>query len=112
MASIQTYKGKGRDYGKTFYRMQPYLPNGKRATFRLGTGIKQARRTAVFIQELIDSRKADDDPNPATRAWINGIARQSADEATCKLLLKHDLIDELPRGTDKRTMKHWNHNRS
>jgi len=40
-ASLQAYSGKGKSANKTYYRIQPYLPCGKRVTIRLGSNTKQ-----------------------------------------------------------------------
>ena len=86
MAKLQSYAGKGRDANKTFYRIQPTLPNKQRTTFKLGTGIKNAERLAKHIYELIDSAKASEDPRPETRACTRPVRacwRRLSSPAAC-----------------------------
>ena len=70
MARLQKYNGKGKDVGKTFYRLQPYLPDGKRVTIRLGTGQKRAEKAVKAIEDLIESAKENVDLNASTKAWV------------------------------------------
>ncbi|MEC9096142.1 MAG: site-specific integrase, partial [Planctomycetota bacterium] len=70
MASLQKYPGRGKDTGKTFYRIQPYLPNGGRVTIRLGTGRKNAEKAVKAITDLIECKKVDENPNATTKAWL------------------------------------------
>ena len=70
MARLQKYIGKGKDDGKTFFRLQPYLPNGKRVTIRLGTGQKRAEKAVKAIEDLIESSKENVDLNASTKAWV------------------------------------------
>ena len=93
MSGLQSYPGKGKDEGKTFYRTQPYLPDGRRVTFRFGSGQKQAERSHKAIRDLIDSAKAEVDPTPATKSWIE----KTATEQLCKTLVECGLIEELPK---------------
>ena len=93
MSSLQSYPGKGKDAGKTFFRLQPYLPNGKRVTFRFGSGQKKAEASAKAIRDLIDCRKAGTDEfNATTKAWLENNAEQSV----CQVLIRHGLINDLP----------------
>jgi len=93
MASLQRYPGKGKDAGKTFYRIQPYLPEGKRVTFRFGSGQKKAETSAKAVGDLIDCRKAGtDELNATTKAWLESAAEKNV----CDLLVKYGLISELP----------------
>ena len=95
MASLQKYQGKGRDSGKTFYRIQPVLPNGRRPTIRLGTGSKKAESARRAIEDLIDAQRAGDEieASAATKAWV----AETADESLCKTLIEFGLIEELPQ---------------
>ena len=70
MARLQKYNGKGKDEGKAFYRIQPYLPCGRRVTIRLGTGQKRAEKAVKAIEDLIESSKENVDLNASTKAWI------------------------------------------
>lgn len=89
---LQNYKGSGKRSHQTLYRVQPYLPNGKRTTIRLGTGVKNAQKAAQAIGDLIDSQKAGVDPNPETKGWLEN----SASSQICQQLLKKSLIGKLP----------------
>ena len=91
-ASLQSYKGKGKSAGKIFYRIQPYLPSGKRATIRLGTGKKQATAARNAIDDLVDSSDANVDPSAATKLWLESVAT----EAVCKSLVRLKIISEMP----------------
>lgn len=83
MGSLQKIKGKGKDAGKTFYRIQPYV-NGKRVTIRFGTGQKQAEVSRTAIADLIDCQQAgSDELNAASKSWL----QNTADLAMCELLL-------------------------
>ena len=93
MSSLQSYPGKGKDAGKTFYRIQPYLPDGRRVTIRLGSGQKQAAKSFKAIRDLIDSQKASCDLTPETKGWIENTAK----EQLCLTLIKCGLIDQLPQ---------------
>ena len=93
MASLQKIKGRGKDEGKTFFRIQPYI-NGKRVTIRFGSGQKKAEASAKAIGDLIDSKKAGSKEFYAsTKAWLES----AADRAICEQLLKYELIEELPK---------------
>ena len=94
MASLQKYQGKGRDNGKTFYRIQPVLPNGRRPTIRLGTGSKKAESARRAIEDLIDSQHAGDEiePSAMTRAWL----AETAEQSLCQTLVEYGLIEQLP----------------
>jgi integrase len=92
MTSLQSYPGKGKDAGKTFFRIQPYLPDGRRVTIRLGTGEKQASRASKAIADLIDSAKADVEPNAKTKAWIE----KTVSLQLCETLITCGLVQELP----------------
>ena len=70
MARLQKYNGKGKDEGKAFYRIQPYLPCGRRVTIRLGTGQKRAEKAVKAIEDLIESSKENVDLNASTKAWV------------------------------------------
>lgn len=93
---MQSYKGKGPNKFKTFWRIQPRLADGSRATFRLGSGKKRAETIAGHIYELIESASAGDRPKPSTRAWLSGKADRPATEKLCNQLLALGLIEELP----------------
>ena len=92
MASLQSYSGKGKDVGKTFYRIQPYI-EGKRVTFRLGSGLKKAEKAVKAIGDLIESRAAEVEVNTATKAWLENVASESI----CNSLLGYGLISDLPQ---------------
>ena len=92
MASLQSYPGKGKDSGKTFYRIQPYLPDGRRVTIRLGAGQKQAIGASKAIGDLIDSTKADVEPSVTTKAWIE----KTVSSQLCETLIQCGLIEEMP----------------
>ena len=89
---LRQVTGKGKDTGKTFYRIQPYLPDGRRITLRLGSGQKQAAKAFKAIRDLIDSRKASCEPSPETKGWIENTVQ----EQLCLKLLKCGLIEHLP----------------
>ena len=91
-ASLQSYTGNGKSAGKTFYRIQPYLPSGKRTTIRLGTGKKQATAAQNAIDDLVDSLEANVAPSAATKLWLESVAT----EAVCKSLLRVKIINEMP----------------
>lgn len=92
MARLQQYPGSGKHEGKIFYRIQPYLADGKRITFRFGTGKKNAETGAKAIGDLIDSHWAGVEPTALTKAWI----ADKADQNICLKLLEQGLIDALP----------------
>ncbi len=92
MCSLQSYSGKGKDAGKTFYRLQPYLPDGRRVTIRLGSGQKQAARAFKAICDLIDSQKANCEPAPETKGWIKNTIKESL----CSTLIQYGLVEQLP----------------
>ena len=71
MTQLQKYRGKGKDEGKVFFRLQPYLPSGKRVTIRLGTGRKRADRAVKAIGDLIESGKEKVDLNASTKSWLS-----------------------------------------
>ena len=93
MASLQSYPGKGKDAGKTFHRIQPYI-DGKRVTFRLGSGTKKAEKASKAITDLIECRCAGEgiDLNTSTKEWL----QKHAPESLCKTLISQGLIEELP----------------
>lgn len=91
MASLQRYSGRGKDASKTFFRLQPYI-NGKRVTFRLGTGFKKAEKARKAIGDLIDSVQARVEPSAETKAWLETVA----DESLSRSLLEQGLVDSLP----------------
>ena len=97
MASLQSYKGSGKNSGKTLYRTQPYV-NGRRVTIRLGSGQKKANTAIKAISDLIDCQNAGtDDLNASTKAWLEAAAERSL----CQLLLKYELISQLPSRFEK-----------
>ena len=79
---LRQVTGKGKDTGKTFYRIQPYLPDGRRITLRLGSGQKQAAKAFKAIRDLIDSKKA------RQQIWSNFFNSLRASAET-------DLMDEF-----------------
>ena len=93
MASLQKYNGTNKNKNKTYYRIQPVLPNGKRTTIHLGTGLKAAEVACKAIGDLIDSNIAGVAPSAKTKSWIE----QKAKKKTCELLAKHGLIDIVPK---------------
>ena len=97
MASLQKIQGKGKHAGKTFYRTQPVLPNGKRLTIRLGTGSKKAEASVKSISDLIDSINAGVEPSASTKSWI----ADTVDASLAGLLLANGLIAELPERLDE-----------
>ena len=92
MASLQSYPGRGKDAGKTYYRIQPYLPDERRVTIRLGSGQKQAAKAFKAIRDLIDSAKASCEPTPETKGWIENTIQ----EELCSKLIKCGLIEQMP----------------
>ncbi len=62
---------KSKRTGKTTYRIQPILPDGRRVNFYLGAGQKKAYAVAKAIFDLIDSRRHGIDLSPETRAWLH-----------------------------------------
>lgn len=94
MASLQRYSGKGRDAGKTFYRIQPVLPNGRRPTIRLGTGLKRAESACRAIGDLIDVAHVGNcvEASAKTKMWL----AETADESICETLKKFGLIEAMP----------------
>ena len=91
-ASLQAYSGKGKSANKTYYRIQPYLPSGRRVTIRLGTGKKQATAANKAIDDLIDSSTAGVEPSASTKQWLEEVAM----EPLCKSLLRHKIIGQMP----------------
>lgn len=91
-ASLQSYPGKGKFANKVFYRIQPYLPSGKRVTFRLGSGKKQATVAAKAIGDLIDSQNAGVEPAATTKQWLES----TANESVSTTLVKCELITTMP----------------
>ena len=91
-ASLQAYSGKGKSANKTYYRIQPYLPCGKRVTIRLGSGKKQATAANKAIDDVIDSVAATVEPSANTKQWLEEVAT----EPVCKTLVGHGIISELP----------------
>ena len=71
MAKPQRVKGKGRNEGKTLWRYQPTLPNGKRPTIHLGA-IKEsaANKFCGMIDDLIGALKNNLTPAPPTKRWL------------------------------------------
>ena len=92
MASLQKYQGRGKDANKTFFRTQPYLPDGRRVTIRLGSGQKQAEAAFKAIGDLIDSAKANVEPTPETKGWVEHTVK----EPLCLTLIQCGLLEELP----------------
>ena len=92
MASLQKYQGRGKDADKTFFRTQPYLPDGRRVTIRLGSGQKQAEAAFKAISDLIDSVKANVEPTAATKGWIEHTVK----EPLCLTLIQFGLMKEMP----------------
>ena len=89
---IQRTEGRGKNRGKIYYRIQPYLPDGERVTIRLGTGQRRSEKAAKAIRDLIDCRSDNIEPSAETRAWLEN----NATKAIAEKLREYGLIDELP----------------
>ena len=76
MAKPQRVKGKGRDEGKTLWRYQPTLPNGKRPAIHLGA-IREsaASKFCGMIDDLIGALKNNLTPTPTTQRWLLDLDR-------------------------------------
>ena len=71
MASLQKYKGKGKNSKTTFYKTQFYRSNGSRVTIRLGAmSLKAAHETVGHVGHLVEAKKHGVAVRESTLAWL------------------------------------------
>ena len=88
---LQSYKGKGNNAKKTYYKLQPYLPNGKRISIRLGAlSQKAARETVDHVRHLIEAKKHGVSVRESTQSWL-----RTANPELIRRLCKYGLAAEM-----------------